>query len=627
MQMIRPLLLPLILSLSVLAGWGVSTSALAAHGFAQYGDLQYPPGFKHFSYVNPNAPKGGTLFLPNPDRRTSFDKFNPFSMKGVAAPGVAQLMFESLLIGSADEVASSYGLLADDVSLAKDELSVTFRLNSLARFNDNSPVLAKDVKYSFDTLMSKLASPQFRTVYADVKQAVIISERVIRFDFHRKNTELPLLVGSMPVFSEKWGKDAQGAGKPFNQFTFEKPIASGPYLIESYDIGKNIVFKKNPDYWGSQLNVRIGFFNFDKVSYRLYKDDTTRLEAFKAGEFDTLVEYRAKNWAKSYVGPKFRDGSLKKQHFQHRNGAGMQGFVMNSRHPIFKDQRVRQALTLALDFEWMNRQLFYGQYHRIDSYFSNSELGASYEAASLPSAQERKLLEPLQKAYPQHFPQGVLGPMLLPVTTEEPSSLRQNLRKARELLAQAGWVYKDGALRNAQGQAFRFEFMDDGGAMSRLVTAYARNLEKLGMKVDIRTTDYALYQKRLEEFDFQMTSMKFPDSQSPGNELWDRYGSQSATTKGSDNILGVQSPVVDALISEIVKAQTRKDLITATRALDRVLTHSYYIVPHWYSATHRVSYKTDMGFSIPPNYFAAESWILSTWWRNPSSNTQAGAGR
>jgi microcin C transport system substrate-binding protein len=627
MQMIRPLLLPLILSLSVLAGWSVSTGALAAHGFAQYGDLQYPPGFKHFSYVNPNAPKGGTLYLPNPDRRTSFDKFNPFSMKGVTAPGVAQLMFESLLIGSADEVASSYGLLAEDVALAKDELSVTFRLNPLARFNDNSPVLAKDVKYSFDTLMSKLASPQFRTVYADVKQAVIISERVIRFDFHRKNTELPLLVGSMPVFSEKWGKDAQGAGKPFNQFTFEKPIASGPYLIESYDIGKNIVFKKNPEYWGSQLNVRVGFFNFDKVSYRLYKDDTARLEAFKAGEFDTLVEYRAKNWAKSYVGPKFRDGSLKKQHFQHRNGAGMQGFVMNTRDPIFKDKRVREALTLALDFEWMNRQLFYGQYHRIDSYFSNSELGASYEAASLPSAQERKLLEPLQKAYPQHFPKGALGPMLLPVTTEEPSSLRQNLRKARELLAQAGWVYKDGALRNAQGQPFRFEFMDDGGAMSRLVSAYVRNLEKLGMKVDIRTTDYALYQKRLEEFDFQMTSMRFPDSQSPGNELWDRYGSQSASTKGSDNIIGVQSPVVDALISEIVKAQTRKDLIAATRALDRVLTHSYYMVPHWYSATHRVSYKSALGFSIPPNYFAAESWILSTWWRNTSSNSQAGAER
>jgi len=627
MQMIRPLLLPLILSLSVLTGWSVSTGAFAAHGFAQYGDLQYPPGFKHFSYVNPNAPKGGTLYLPNPDRRTSFDKFNPFSMKGVTAPGVAQLMFESLLIGSADEVASSYGLLAEDVSLAKDQLSVTFRLNPQARFNDNSPVLAKDVKYSFDTLMSKLASPQFRTVYADVKQAVIVSERVIRFDFHRKNTELPLLVGSMPIFSEKWGKDAQGAGKPFNQFTFEKPIASGPYLIESYDIGKNIVFKKNPEYWGAQLNVRIGFFNFEKVSYRLYKDDTARIEAFKAGEFDTLVEYRAKNWAKSYVGPKFRDGSLKKQHFQHRNGAGMQGFVMNTRHPIFKDQRVRQALTLALDFEWMNRQLFYGQYHRIDSYFSNSELGASFEAGSLPSAQERKLLEPLQNAYPQHFPKNALGPMLLPVTTEEPSSLRQNLRKARELLAQAGWVYKDGALRNAQGQAFRFEFMDDGGAMSRLVTAYVRNLEKLGMKVDIRTTDYALYQKRLEEFDFQMTSMKFPDSQSPGNELWDRYGSQSATTKGSDNILGVQSPVVDALISSIVKAQTRKDLITATRALDRVLTHSYYIVPHWYSATHRVAYKSDMGFSIPPNYFAAESWILSTWWRNPPSNSQAGAGR
>ena len=627
MLMIRPLLLTAILSLFMMAGTGLSGSVWAAHGFAQYGDLQYPSGFKHFSYVNPNAPKGGTLNLPNPDRRTSFDKFNPFSLKGVTAPGIAQLMFESLLIGSADEIASSYGLLAEDVSLAKDQLSVTFRLRTNARFNDQSPVLAKDVKYSFDTLMSKLASPQFKTVYADVKQAVVVSERVIRFDFHRKNTELPLLVGSMPIFSEKWGKDATGAGKPFNQLTFEKPIGSGPYLIESYDIGKSIIFKKDPQYWGADLNVRVGFFNFDRVSYRLYKDDTARLEALKAGEFDTLVEYRAKNWAKSYVGPKFRDGTLKKQHFSHRNGAGMQGFVMNIRKPIFQDQRVREALTLALDFEWMNRLLFYGQYHRIDSYFSNSDLGASYQPGSLPSVAERKLLEPLQRAYPKHFPVKALGPMTLPVTTEAPSSLRQNLRQARELLAQAGWVYKDGALRNAKGQPFEFEFMDDGGAMSRLVLAYARNLEKLGIKVDIRTTDYALYQKRLEEFDFFMTSMKFPDSQSPGNELWDRYGSESASTKGADNIIGVQSPVVDALIGEIVKAQTRKDLITATRALDRVLTHSYYVVPHWYSPTHRVAYKSDLAFPQPPNYFAAESWILSTWWRVPASTNKAGVSQ
>ena len=616
-----------ILSLSLLAGGLFSGTVFAAHGFAQYGDLKYSVGFSHFAYVNPEAPQGGTLYLPNPDRRTSFDKFNPFTLKGVAAPGVSQLMFESLLIGSADEIASAYGLLAEDVTLSKDQMSVTFKLRANAKFNDGTPVLAKDVKYSFDILMSKLASPQFKTVYADVKQAVVVSERVVRFDFHRKNTELPLLVGSMPVFSDQWGKDKGGMGKPFNQLTFEPPIGSGPYLIETYDIGKSIVFKKNPHYWGRDLNVRVGSFNFDRVSYRLYKDDTARLEALKAGEFDALVEYRAKNWAKSYVGPKFRDGTFKKQHFSHRNGAGMQGFVMNMRKPIFQDQRVREALTLALDFEWMNRQLFYGQYHRIDSYFSNSDLGASYQPASTPSVQERKILESLQQKYPKHFPLKALGPMTLPVTTEPPSSLRKNLRQARELLAQAGWVYKDGALRNAKGQAFEFEFMDDGGAMSRLVSAYARNLEKLGIKLDIRTTDYALYQKRLEEFDFFMTSMKFPDSQSPGNELWDRYGSASATTKGSDNIIGVESPVVDALIGEIVKAQTRKELITATRALDRVLTHSYYVVPHWYSPTHRVAYKTDLAFPPPPTYFAAESWILSTWWRQPTSTYKAGVSQ
>jgi microcin C transport system substrate-binding protein len=507
MQMIRPLLSPVILSLLLWAGLSIHSEVRAAHGFAQYGDLRYPAGFKHFDYVNPQAPQGGTLQLPNPDRRTSFDKFNPFTLKGVTAPGVAQLMFESLLIGSADEVASAYGLLAEDVTVANDQLSVTFRLRSAAQFNDGSSVLAKDVKYSFDILMSKLASPQYKTIYADVKQAVIVSDRVIRFDFHRRNGELPLLVGSLPIFSEKWGRDASGNGKAFNQLTFEKPIGSGPYLIESYDIGKSIIFKKNPQYWGSDLNVRLGSFNFDRVAYRLYKNETPRLVALKSSEFDTLVEYRAKNWAKSYVGPKFRDGSLKKQHFQHRNGAGMQGFIMNMRRPIFQDQRVREALTLALDFEWMNRQLFFGQYHRIDSYFANSDLGASFEVGSLPSTQERKLLEPLQKAYPQHFPSKALGPMLKPVSTAEPLSLRQNLRQARELLAKAGWVYKDGALRNAKGQVFEFEVMDDGGAMVRLVAAYVRNLEKLGMKVQIRTTDYALYQKRLEEFDFDMTTM------------------------------------------------------------------------------------------------------------------------
>jgi len=286
MRTIQPLFSTIILSLTLVAGGLFSETALAEHGFAQYGDLKYPAGFKHFAYVNPDAPQGETLNLPNPDRRTSFDKFNPFTLKGVAAPGISQLMFESLLMGSADEIASAYGLLAEDVALSKDQMSVTFRLRPNAKFNDGAPVLAKDVKYSFDTLMSKLASPQFKTVYADVKQAVVLSERVIRFDFYRKNTELPLLVGGMPIFSEKWGKDRTGSGKPFNQLTFETPIGSGPYVIETYDIGKSIVFKKDPNYWGSDLNVRVGSFNFERVSYRLYKDDTARLEALKAGEFD-----------------------------------------------------------------------------------------------------------------------------------------------------------------------------------------------------------------------------------------------------------------------------------------------------------------------------------------------------
>ena len=597
-------------------GMGV---AQAEHALSQYGKPKYPADFSHFDYVNPQAPQGGTLTLPNPDRRTSFDKFNPFTLRGVAAPGIAGLMFETLGVGSSDEISTIYGLLAEDMSLAKDKMSVTFRLRPEARFSDGSPVLAEDVKYSFDILMSKLANPQFKTIYADVKQAVVVSERVVRFDFKSRNGEAPILVGTLPIFSRHWGKQADGTVKPFDKLTFETPIGSGPYLIESHQSGRHISFKKNPNYWGQHLNVRRGFFNFDRIVYKLFSDDTVRLEALKAGEFDALVEYRAKLWAKSYVGPRFNDGTLIKKDFEQHNGAGMQAFAMNTRRELFKDPRVRQALGLALDFEWLNRQIFYNQYRRIDSYFSNSDLGASYQANSLPSEQELKLLRSLDKAYPGQVPPAVFGPMLSPVSTVAPHSLRENLKKAKNLLEQAGWVYRDGALRNKEGKPFTFEIVEDSPFLLRIITAYVRNLEKLGIKAEVRTSDYALYQKRLEDYDFDMTTVRFPDSQSPGNELWDRFGSAAAKEKGSDNLIGVRSPVVDALVAEIVKAEKREQLYVATRALDRVLMHSYYVVPHWYNPTHRIAYRTEMGFPKPPLYYTAESWILTTWWRKPES--------
>lgn len=610
---------PVLLALALVAtGAG---SADAAQGIAQYGKPKYADGFPHFDYVNPNAPKGGTLVLPNPGQRTSFDKFNPFTLRGITAPGI-ELMFESLAEGSADETSSVYGLLADNIEVAKDRKSVTFHIRPEARFSDGSPVLAADVKNSFDVLMSGKAHPRYKTTFAEITSAVIVSDRVVRFEFKSDNSELPILAGTLPIFSRNWGKKPDGTVIPFDKLAFEAPIGSGPYLIESFKAGKSIVYKKNPQYWADQLskplNIRVGFYNFDRVLYKLYSDDAVRLEAFKAGEFDALVEYRAKIWAKGYVGPKFDNGTLLKKAFLNHNGAGMQGFAMNIRKPIFQDPRVRQALGLALDFEWLNRQIFFDQYGRINSYFTNSDLSANFDGPSKPTEAELKLLKPLKAKYPQWVPDAVFGPMPPAPSTKPPGSLRQNLRQARELLMHAGWQYRDGALRNQKGEPFRIEMVENGGFFLRVLSAYGRNLEKLGIELDIRTSDFALYQKRMNDYDFDMTTVRFQDSQNPGSELWDRFGSHAAKEKGSDNVIGIQSPVVDALVEEITRAQNRDQLRTAARALDRVLWNSYYVVPQWYNPTHRVAFRKEMRYPEPPLYYQAESWIMQNWWKEGS---------
>lgn len=591
-----------VLAFAALASLAAGHDACAAHAFSLYGVPKYPPGFTHFGYVNPDAPKGGELYLANPDRRTSFDKFNPFSLKGVAAAGVAALMFETLAVGSQDETATMYGLLADDMTLAPDRLSMTFHLNPKARFNNGDPVTADDVKYSFDTLVKK-GAPQFKSLFADVKQCVVLDPATVRFEFARLNHELPLIVGSVPVFSRKWA-----AGTPFDKIQLQPPIASGPYLIDQYDVGHSISYRRDPHYWGDGVPSRRGMFNFGRIVYRFYKDDVARLEAFKAGEFDVNVEYSAKNWARSYTGPKFASGEIVKREFAHSNGAGMQGFVMNLRRGQFQDIRVRQALGLALDFEWMNRQLFYNQYKRIYSFFNNSDMAAT----GLPSPGELALLAPLRdKVDPRVF-----GPAPIPPRTDPPSSLRANLLAARELLRQAGWTYRDGALRNARGEPLAFEILDDQSALSRIITVYIRNLEKLGIRVTQRTADYALVQKRMEEFDFDMTSIRFPDVTTPGNELFDMFGSKAADEKGSNNVWGLKDPTVDALVEKLVAATTRPDLVAAARALDRVLLNQYIVVPHWYSSTHRVAYRNRFGMpTVPPLYYQADPYVISMWWQ------------
>jgi microcin C transport system substrate-binding protein len=586
----------------LLAGCVVcSGNAFAAHAFSLYDTPKYPAGFTHFDYVNPDAPKGGELFLANPDRRTSFDKFNPFSLKGVAAAGVSNLMFETLTVGSSDETATMYGLLADDMELAPDRMSITFRLNPKARFNNGDPVTAADVKHSFDTLVAK-GAPQFKSIFAEVKQCVILNDRSVRFDFKTLNRELPLIVGSVPVFSRKWG-----ANTDFDKIQLEAPIATGPYLIDSYDVGRSISYKRDQNYWGNDIPSRKGMFNFGRIFYRFYKDDVARLEAFKAGEFDVVVEYSAKNWARSYNGPKFSSGEIVKRELTHSNGAGMQGFVMNLRRPQFQDIRVRKALGLALDYEWMNRQLFYSQYKRIYSFFNNSELGAT----GIPSADELTLLKPLRS----QLDPAVFGPAPVPPRTDPPGSLRANLLQAKALLKEAGWDYRDGALRNAKGEPLAFEILDDQSALSRVISVYVRNLQKLGIQVTQRTADYALVQKRMEEFDFDMTSIRFPDVTSPGNEMFDMFGSKSADEKGSNNAWGLKDPAVDKLVGALVAADTRKELVAAARALDRVLLNQYIVVTHWFSSTHRVAYRNRFGIPAKaPLYYQADPYVISTWW-------------
>jgi microcin C transport system substrate-binding protein len=580
-----------------------ASPAWAAHAYSQFGDIKYPAGFPHFEWVNPKAPKGGDLELVPPLRITNFDKYNPFTLKGTAPPGTG-LLFESLLTGTMDEPTTAYGLLAEDVEVAADGSAATFRLNPAARFHDGTPVTAADVKHSFDMLMSKQAAPQYRVVFSDVRQAVVTGPRSVRFDFKRANAELPLMVGGLPVFSRAWG-----AGKPFDQIVMDMPIASGPYKIGRLNFGRDITYQRDPNYWARDLNVRRGRYNFDRITYKIYKDTTAQTEAFKAGEFDYLRTFSAREWARTYVGKKFDSGELVKAELPTKNAGDFQGFLINTRREKFKDPRVRQALGLAFDFEWMNRQMMYNAYTRVRGFFNASD----FEAKGLPGPDELKVLEPLKEDLPERiFTQEVP----LPPSTNPPGSLRENLRKARDLLAAAGWTYRDGALRNAKGEPFTLEYLDSGGG-ERLVAPYFQALAKLGIEGEYRRADFALIRKRLDVFDFDLFTVRIPGSEAPGAELLDRFGSQSADTEGSSNLIGVKDPAIDALVSLAVSSRTRPELVARVRALDRVLRHNYFVVPQWYSSTFRIAYRSGK-FEKPevmPQYYQPEDWVISTWWR------------
>jgi len=561
---------------------------------------KYAADFEHFDYSNPQAPKGGDLVLAG---FGTFETLNPYLLKGLSAEGLGGLVFETLMEKSLDEPFSMYGLLAEDIDLAADGLSVQFRLNPKARFSDGSPVTAEDVKFSFDILKSDKAHPQFRLYWGDVTEALVLNNSTIRFDFARKNPELHLTLGELPVFSRAWVGD-----KAFDKVVQNKPIASGPYQVAKFETGKYIRYQKNPNYWANDLNVRKGFYNFDSVTFKYYKDMTVALEAFKAGEFDFQLENHSKRWARDYQGSKFEQGVIKKESVSHSNNAGMQGFVFNLRRERFQDRRVRRAITLAFDFAWSNKNLFYGQYVRCDSYFSNTELAAD---KGKPQGAELALLEPFR----DRLSAEVFGEKSQPPVSGNPRQLRKNLRQAKKLLTEAGWKIKQGRLVNTEGQVFEFEFLLAQKGFERILAPFARNLKKLGIKMNYRTVDTSLYQRRADTFDYDMTVVSYGQSQSPGNELKNMFHSSSAEQNGSRNYMGLKDPVVDALLDKIIYANSRAELVVAAHALDRVLMYGEYLLPNWYIDKHRIAYWNKFAYpKTLPLYFSATDWMLKTWW-------------
>ncbi|MCB2183228.1 MAG: extracellular solute-binding protein [Desulfobulbaceae bacterium] len=576
-----------------------SRSAFAAHGVSIDGILKYPADFKKFDYASDKAVKGGELVLHS---LGSFDKMNPFTLKGTPPDGLTALVFETLAEPSLDEPFAEYGLIAEDIDVAEDKMSVTFTLNPKARFSDGAPITPEDVKFSLETLKSDDAHPFYPSYYQDISHAEIVSNDKIRFYFAKANREIHMIASQLPVFSRSFYTK-----NPFNTSNMIPPVGSGPYVVSDFKQGKSITYKRNPDYWAKDLPCRRGMFNFDTITYKFFKDQIVSVEAFKAGEYDFMHINIAKQWARDLTGSRFDKGEILKKLYPHKNNQGMQAFVFNIRKPFFKDPLVRRALGLAFDFERTNTTLFFDQYTQTKSYFSNSDLAAE----GLPKGLELEILEPFRDQVPPE----VFTTPLTPVKTGSPQELRQNLRKARKLLQDAGWTIQDGKLKNREGKAFTFEILLVSPSFERVMADYVKNLEILGINATYRTIDPALYVRRMQNFDYEMTVEVFGQSQSPGNEQRDYWTSSAADRKGSRNIIGIKNPVVDKLVDKIIYASTQEELTASCKALDRVLWYNYYLVPNWYLASYRLTYwnKFEQPDTLPLYYNPTQ--MLMTWWR------------
>ena len=558
---------------------------------------KYPDNFSHFSYVNPNAKRTGSIKL---SAFGTFESLNPFLLKSLAPTGINDLVFETLMERSLDEPSSSYGHIAEDYILAGDKLSVTYIINKKAKFSNGDAITASDIKFSFETLISKDAHPQYRIYWADIKSTEIINDRIIKFYFNRVNPELHMIIGDIPIFSPKWF-----AGKDFSNTILTKPIASGPYIIKSYEFGRFITYERNPNYWAKSMPTRVGMYNFDTIIFKYYKDMTVALEAFKSGEYDFIYENHSKRWARDYNGPNFDNQTIIKKELKHMNNAGIQGFIFNTRKKIFQNKDIRKAITLAFDFSWSNKNLFYNQYQRCESYFSNSELSAPIN----PSEDEILLAELL------NIPNHRLKPKDQSFLSSESKLFRNNLIEAKKIFDKIGWKVKNNILYDDNNKKVEFNFLLAQKGFERILAPFAVNLKKLGIKLNYRTIDLSLYQRRVDSFDFDMMVMSYPQSQSPGNELISMFHSSSADKKGAYNIGGINDNDIDKILNHIIYSENRKDMIISAHLLDRILWNEYYLLPNWYINKHRIAYfdKFDKP-SILPLYYEATNYILKTWW-------------
>lgn len=579
-------------------GSAVAEEPAWSHGLAMHGDLKYPPDFKHFEYVNPDAPKGGDVRL---GAIGTFDSLNGFIVKGTSAAGI-NFIYDPLMTSAADEAFTEYGVLAEAVRTPEDRSWVEFRLRESAKWHDGKPVTPEDVIWSFNTLLEQ-GTPFYRFYYGSVLSATQTGDRTVRFNFKPgENRELPLIMGQLTVLPKHYWE-----GREFNKTTLEPPLGSGPYKIEKVDAGRSITLKRVDDYWGKDIPTRKGFFNFDTIHFDYYRDTTVALEAFKAGRFDYRSENASKLWATAYESPQVKSGKIKKEEIAHDRSTGMQGFVFNTRRDMFKDKRVRKALGYAFDFEWSNTALFYGQYVRTRSFFENSELAAT----GLPSEAELKILEPLRGRIPDE----VFTTEYNPPSTEGKNGLRKNLRVASKLLNEAGWVIEGKKRVNAEtGKPLEFEILLQSPLFERIVLPFAQNLEKLGVKARVRTVDTSQYRRRLDTYDYDVIVGGAGQSLSPGNEQRAYWGSESADQEGGRNTIGIKDPAIDQLIETLIAAPDRQSLITATRALDRVLQWGHYVIPQWHIPYDRVAY---WNIFDRPDITPTSGNQFFTWWVDP----------